>query len=141
MDLMLRGQAMADTILPDTRLQCSEQKSLVPTMATTQKRHSKQQATQSRMVQQLNQDGDKPQPCRSLLPQWTFIKGNAQKAFSGITRVTALSSCIAINLGRYFHPFTTKHNVIKGGLNQEMKNISPLFLTASYPKKQFRRCC
>lgn len=39
----------------------------------------------------------------------------AQKAFSGVTRVTAPSSYRAMNLGRCFHPFTTKYNVIKEG--------------------------
>lgn len=57
MYLMLKGQAMADTLLPDTRQQCSEWKSLIPAVVTTEKRQSKQHKTQSRMVQASSEPG------------------------------------------------------------------------------------
>lgn len=143
MELMLRGQVWLPPFC-QTLDSSAQSRKLIPvwTVVTTQKRHSKQHRTQSRMVQATTETGwGQALALQEPFATSDIIKDNAQKAFSGVSRVTAPSSCTAINLGRSFHHFTTKYKVIKWGLNQEVKNILPLFLAASCPKKHFRRCC
>lgn len=129
MELMFKGPAMADTILPETTQ--SRKLILVLTMMSVQKRQSKQHTTQSRMEHAATETG------------WGKLK-SCWVACSGVTRVT---SPPAQSLTWEGAPAlselksATKIQCYQGVLNQEVKNISPFFLATSCPQKHFKRRC